>query len=64
MKTLIEEQGLISLEEAAKYLGVTPRTFSANYSNKLNDVKRILGSRCYFPKEALKRFLTTNNTQN
>lgn len=60
MKTLIEENDLMSIEDAARYIGVTPKTFIVNYSNKLNDVKHKIGKKCYFPKESLKRFLIIN----
>lgn len=50
----------MSIEDAARYIGVTTKTFRVNYSNKLNDVKHTIGKKCYFPKDSLKRFLISN----
>lgn len=63
-KSLAEEKNLFTLEQAAKYLGVSLCTFRQNYSNRLNDVKEKIGNRVYVPKSELTRFLKSHNTQN
>ena len=57
MNLITKDKNLITLEEAAKYIGVSVQTFRQNYSNRLNDVKYKMGKRVYFPRESMERFL-------
>jgi hypothetical protein len=57
MKTIFEESGLLTIEQAADCIGVTLSTFRQNYSLLFKDVKVKSGKRVYIPKEALQRLL-------
>ena len=63
MKTIFEERDLVTVLEAAAYLGLTERTFRQNYSKRLQNVKVFIGKRVFFPKSALGEFLKPKTTQ-
>jgi len=55
-QTVIEEEGLMTSEEAAAYLGISPGTFRVHVSKNIAPVKTRSAKRKFYRKQDLKNY--------